>query len=280
MTRAADAIARPRRHHLRVAVLLAACLAAVLPAPAAESAPAPGRIQPGVRTYVGEGFGGRSQCTANFIFTDRDGARYIGQSAHCASTGGADETDGCRARSKPIGTKVAIEGATRPGVLAYSSWETMRRVGERDPFACAYNDFALVRIHPADHRRVNPTVPVFGGPTGLAPYSHAGDRHYSYGNSSLRPINTLDAKRGTSRGTSHDGWAITVYTTTSPGIPGDSGSGFLDSRGRAVGVLSTLNILPEPGSNTLVNLAKAIEYAERHTTLDLHLPTGWRPFSP
>jgi hypothetical protein len=266
-----------RSPRLVLAVLVVACVAALLPGASATAAPSKGAIQPGVRTYT-DG----AQCTANFVFVDRrTQARYLGQSAHCASNeSDSTATNGCAARSLPLGTPVRIEGATKPGRLVYSSWETMGRVRERDRDACAFNDFALVLIDPADHRRVNPTVPVFGGPTGLAPYSHRGDRHFSYGNSSLRPVNTLDAKRGTSQGTTNRGWATRITTTTSPGIPGDSGSGFLDSRGRAVGVLSTLNLFPGPGSNTLVNLAKAIEYAERHSDLRLHLPTGWNRFSP
>jgi hypothetical protein len=35
------------------------------------------------------------------------------------------------------------------------------------------------------------------------------------------------------------GWSHNVATVT-PGVPGDSGSAFLDANGRALGVLSTL----------------------------------------
>ena len=44
------------------------------------------------------------------------------------------------------------------------------------------------------------------------------------------------------------GWTHLVYTAT-PGIPGDSGSAFIDAQGRAFGVLSTLQIAPTVGSN-------------------------------
>ncbi|MBW3658400.1 MAG: serine protease [Actinobacteria bacterium] len=250
--------------------LLVALVAVLLPGAPADAAG--GAIRPGVE-LVTDG----AQCTANFIFTDRTGARFIGMSAHCASATDGTTPDGCRERSLPLGTEVRIDGATRPGTLAYSSWSTMRRVGERDRSTCLYNDFALVRIDPADHRRVNPTVPVFGGPTGIAARSAAGDRVYSYGNSGLRPGDRLDAKRGRSYGTTADGWATRVFTFT-PGIPGDSGSGFLDAQGRAIGVLSSLSIFPGPGDNTITNLAKALEYMERHTALRVHMPDGWRPF--
>ncbi len=45
-----------------------------------------------------------------------------------------------------------------------------------------------------------------------------------------------------------DGWSRTVYTIT-PGIPGDSGSGFLSDTGEAIGVLSTVAVLPLSLSN-------------------------------
>jgi len=100
-----------------------------------------------------------------FVFYDEADTVYLGQAAHCAGTGGSTETDGCTSGSLPLGTEVEVEGATRPGVLVYSSWLTMQERSETDPDACAYNDFALVRIDPADAGNVNPSVPFFGGPT-------------------------------------------------------------------------------------------------------------------
>ena len=43
----------------------------------------------------------------------------------------------------------------------------MQANGESDPDTCAYNDLALVKIDPADVGKVNPSVPGFGGPTGV-----------------------------------------------------------------------------------------------------------------
>ena len=65
-----------------------------------------------------------------------------------------------------------------------------------------------------------------------------------------------------------------------PGIPGDSGSGFLDSNGRAFGVLSTLAALPLPGSNGVGNLAKEIAYAQTHGVAGLTLVPGTEAFNP
>jgi hypothetical protein len=256
----------PRSPHRRLFAALAAlvlslvALLAASPTPAGAYAPADqATIHPGVQMFT-EG----AQCTANFVFSD--GADlYIGYAAHCAGLGEATDTDGCLAGTLPVGTPVEIDGASRPGTLAYSSWATMQAVGETDPNACAYNDLALVRIDPADHAAVNPSIPHWGGPTGLNTTGVAAlDRVYSYGNSSLRQgITLLSPKTGVSLGTTGGGWTHPLYTVT-PGIPGDSGSAFLDAQGRALGVLSTLAIAPTPLSNNVSDLSRTLDYMHAH----------------
>src|SRR5215216_3288283 len=150
------------------------------------------------------------QCTSNFVFQDASGT-YLGQAAHCSSTGGQTSTDGCDTGSQPLGTPVQIEGASRPGTLVYNSWLTMQQKRESDPDTCAYNDLALVRIDPADVGKVNPSVPGFGGPTGVGGASAALDDVYSYGNSSLRfGITFLSPKFGKVVSTEGGGWSRTV----------------------------------------------------------------------
>jgi hypothetical protein len=220
-----------------------------------------------------------AQCTANFVFTDAS-AVYIGQAAHCSGTGAATETNGCDAESLPLGTPVDVRGASRRGTLVYNSWIEMQANGETDPDTCQYNDFALVKLDAADdYERTNPTVPFWGGPTatntaGTAP----GDKVLSYGNSSLRAgISLLSPKEGVSVGTEAGGWNHPVYTLT-PGVPGDSGSAFLDRQGRALGVLSTLAVAPLPLSNGVSDLNKAVQYMEANTGLDVTLAPGTQPF--
>ena len=100
----------------------------------------------------------------------------------------------------------------------------------------------------------------------------------SYGNSSLRlGLRDTSPKRGVSLGDALDGWTHTVYTAT-PGIPGDSGSGVLDSRGRAIGTLSTVAVLPYPGSNGVSDLARQIAYARSHGVPGLTLVPGTERF--
>jgi hypothetical protein len=263
----------------RMAAVAATTVIAALglgaPAGAQTWAPADtATITPGSQTLT-QG----AQCTANFVFTDGAGDVLIGQSAHCAGTGASTDTNGCDAGSLPLGTPVEIEGADRPGTLVYSSWLTMQRVGERDAGACEGNDFALVRVDPADHDKVNPTVPFWGGPTGLTDTTSAGEKVLSYQNSSLRlGIEALRPKEGTSLGQSNGGWTHNVYTV-SPGVPGDSGSGFLDGDGNAFGALSVLEVLPRAGSNGVADLSRALAYAREHEGLDARLALGTEPFS-
>jgi hypothetical protein len=260
----------------RVLIAVITVVAAAI-APGAASAWAPAAtatVHPGVQTFTAGG-----QCTANFIYT-AGGNTYIGQAAHCASTGAATDTDGCLADSLPLGTPVEITGASRPGTLAYSSWLTMQAKGESNPDVCAYNDFALVRIDPADVAKVNPSVPGFGGPTGVGGPSTTGADVYSYGNSSLRfGITQLSPKRGIVVTTEGNGWSRTVYTVT-PGIPGDSGSGFLNSSGQAIGTLSTVALAPLAGSNGVADLGRELAYARANSSLaDLQVVNGTESFT-
>jgi hypothetical protein len=255
---------------LVVATAVAAGLVAAGPAAAAPTwAPADSApIHPGVQTFTDGG-----QCTANFVFYDAEDI-YIGQAAHCSGTGGSTETNGCEAGSLPIGTPVEVDGASRPGTLAYNSWITMQAQGEDDADTCQYNDLALVRLNPADHGKVNPSIPFWGGPTGITATVAANSKVLSYGNSSLRGgIEQLSPKEGISLGQDAGGWNHSVLTLT-PGIPGDSGSAFVDKRGRAFGVLSTLQILPLAGSNGVGDLSRELAYMRSHGGPNATLATG------
>ena len=182
-----------------VAALAGAATAVAEPAwaPAASA-----KIRPGNQTITDGG-----QCTSTFVFYDAANGVYIGHAAHCAGTGGATETNGCDSGSLPLGTPVEIEDASRPGTLVYSSWLAMQANGETDLDTCDYNDFALVKVDPADAPTVNPTIPFWGGPTGTATSTQAGDKVLTYGNSSLRGgVRALSPKEGASLGQDGGGW--------------------------------------------------------------------------
>jgi hypothetical protein len=252
-----------------VAGLLALAGSASAWAPASSAA-----VHPGVMTFTGG-----AQCTANFIFSD--GANtYIGQAAHCSGTGSSTDTNGCDSGSLPVGTQVDVDGASHPGTMVYNSWLTMQQLGETDPDTCQYNDLALVKLDPADAANTNPSIPYWGGPTGLGGTTAQGDKVYSYGNSSLRGgVAQLSPKTGLSLGTDSGGWNHTVYTVT-PGIPGDSGSGFLDKSGRAFGIVSTVALAPLAGSNGVGDLANELTYLHGHTSFGgVQLVNGTEAFN-
>jgi hypothetical protein len=262
------------------------CATAAVPLVAAQAPPAAAAptwapaatapIHPGVQTVTAGG-----QCTANFVFYDASNTVYIGQAAHCSGTGGATETNGCDSGSLPIGTPVQVGGASQPGTMVYNSWLAMQAAGETNPDACAFNDLALVRLNPADFGKVNPSIPFWGGPSGIDTNgTAAGENVYSYGNSSLRGgVAQLSPKQGVSLGDAGGGWSHNVYTVT-PGIPGDSGSAFLNSAGAALGVLSTVQIAPVAGSNGVGDVSREINYMSSHSSLGAQLANGTQQFNP
>jgi hypothetical protein len=262
-----------------LATLVTATCLALAAAGTAAAAPtwapaATAPIHPGVQTYTEGG-----QCTANFVFFDASDTVYLGQAAHCAGTDGNTATNGCEAATLPVGTPVEVDGASAPGTLAYSSWATMQSGGETDADTCEFNDIALIRLDPADAAKVNPSIPFWGGPTGIADTTALGDTVLSYGNSSLRlGITALSPKQGTSLGASGGGWTHEVYTV-SPGIPGDSGSAFVDAEGKAFGVLSTLQLAPKPAANGVSDLSRMLAYMQSHGGPAVTLATGTEAFT-
>jgi hypothetical protein len=229
---------------------------------------------------------------------------YIGMAAHCvgAASNSDTSTNGCDAStgSLPLGTTVyfyqGVSGGSSllglvsvsngsnghrigSGVLRYSSWVAMKRAHTTNAATCSYNDLALVEVNAAYLRLVNPTVPFFGGPTKLAALPGAGASIYTVGNSSLR---------GTERSTSgtvnsHSTWSDLV-TTSDPGVPGDSGSGYMNSAGQAVGVLSTLDcsdpLCLTGKQNGIGSLLSEVAFARTHGIATLVLTPGTAAFNP
>ena len=254
---------------------LAVCAFAAGPSAAAPTwAPADSApIHPGVQTFTNG-----AQCTANFVYYDASNV-YIGQAAHCSGTGSATSTDGCTSQSLPEGTAVDVTGASKPGTMVYNSWIRMQANGEKDPDTCAYNDLALVKLDPADAAKVNPSIPFWGGPKGIdTDGTQLKDQVESYGNSELRGgVSQLSPKDGYSLGDDGNGWSHTVYTAT-PGIPGDSGSAFLNEQGQALGILSTVAIAPVTGSNGVGDVGKELNYANSHG-VSVTLADGTKAFT-
>jgi hypothetical protein len=288
----------PMRHSSRAAGLALAALLAgtVAAAPGADStiaadpepewAPAAtATIKPGVQIRSPSG----GQCTPNFIFievgTDEDGNEVledvlIGMAAHCGGTDGNTATNGCTAGTIDLGSQFTISGATQKGTMTYNSWGEMKQAPvETRNNVCAANDFALVSVHPDDWARINPSLPFWGGPMGIAESVPVGSDLYTYGNSGLRfGIQQLSPKVQVKAASASGGWSHTTYAV-SPGVPGDSGSGHVDNQGRAFGVTSTLILLPFPGGNGISDLGRALDYARVRTGNDYRLVNGTEPFS-
>jgi hypothetical protein len=260
----------------RVAVILGTALLALGIGATTAGAWAPAdsaTVHPGIQTFT-QG----AQCTANFVFSDGTNT-YLGQAAHCSGTGGNTETNGCSAQSLPDGTQVDI-GTGHPATMVYNSWNAMKRAGETNPDVCAFNDLALLRLDAADVPNTNPSIPFWGGPTGLnSSGTQVGDTVLSYGNSELRGgVTALSPKQGKSIGDDGNGWSHDVYTVT-PGIPGDSGSAFMDASGKALGILSTVAIAPLAGSNGVGDVAKEIAWMHGHGGPGASIVNGTEPFT-
>ena len=119
-----------------------------------------------------------------------------------------------------------------------------------------------VQSSPADLGKINPSLPTFGGPTGIhtGPTS-LGDRAFTYGNSPLRGgASQLSPTEGLSVGDDGDGWSHTCYTAS----PGDSGSAVLAEDGTALGVLNTLAVAPLAASNGVGDLSRELDYLNAH----------------
>jgi hypothetical protein len=246
-------------------------------------------IRPGVQMYTAG-----AQCTANFVFYDAAGNVYVGYAAHCAGKGSSSDINGCKSPSNPVGTAVSFRKGGNlftdgtevgRGTLAYSSWLSMQRLHTSNANRCTYNDFALVRVRAADKGKVNPTVPVWGGPRTFGGTAlTAGAKLYTVGNSSLRFGSGFGSGKTGSVIARIGGGLAYQIKTGSPGIPGDSGSGFLDASGRAMGVLSTIEIGLglgiTPVSNVMGDLYQEITWARTYSGIKgLRLAAGTQPFS-
>ena len=272
------------RPTLAVAVACALIAAAVTSAPAqaarrgssfAWASAASAAVHPGIMTYTAG-----SQCTANFVFT-RGSEVLLGQAAHCAGTGAATATNGCTASTLPLGQEVQDVNGNFLGTIVYSSWVAMQNLGETDPDLCNYNDFALIRLTTEWVSQTNPSVPIYGGPTGVRTSGLAIlDDVYAIGNSSLRlGISQLSNHHGYSVQELGNGWSHQVYTVT-PGIPGDSGGPLLAGDGSAVGLLSTVGLYPLVLSNNFSDLSRVMGYARAHGMSGLYLVKGDIGFTP
>lgn len=264
---------------LRLLVLVLLVNLFALSAPAVTHAAEPtwapagtASIRPGAATLTGDAL-----CTANFVFYDGAGDVYLGQAAHCSSNADSTSLNGCINRSAPLGSRVLVAGATRPGVMVYNSWLAMQERQETDDFACRYNDFALVKLDPADRPGVNPSLQFWGGPAGTVPTSFAGSPVFGTGSDIVQGAVSPHPKRGVVLRQAGGGW-LHVVDLDRPGVPGDSGSALVDGQGRAFGVMSTFS--PRSGLNGVGDLSRMLDYMGASGFAGITLAHGTDGFNP
>lgn len=270
-----------------VGVALGVAVAAAVVAPVAANADPADGFAPAEKAAIGPGVqiatplpGGAELCTANFLYSGENGEVYLGTAAHCTAAEDAmSSVDGCKEPVLPEGTEVGItgrDGATYKGKVAYNSWVTMQAEGEKDPQVCNLNDLALIELDPADVSKANPSVPGFGGPTALDDDGTSnGEKVYSY---QPNQLSATPNKQGVSLG-QPEGPRTHVVATVPPGVPGDSGSGYLDAKGKAFGLLSSL--MAPTTTNGVADIAQALGYAAEHGSVGkVSLVPGDAPFSP
>jgi hypothetical protein len=162
------------------AVIVATAIAGAMsvPAGAGPGAPATGssstrsdlswapaataRIHPGVTVTIAD-----VTCKAGYVLTD--GRRvFLTVPASCTGVSGGEMSDGCSEAQIPATLDADIQGAKYKGKVAYSSFVQMQLHGVTANNKCTYNSLSLVRLDRRDIKRTNPSLPIVGGPTGIA----------------------------------------------------------------------------------------------------------------
>lgn len=219
--------ARPRFQRQILTVSPLANQTVTVPLMSAPGPDAADRIGPGSHLLITmDGDTSTYSCTANFVWTS-GGQSYLGAAGHCFLPANKTATHGPGNDYNPGAThvKVCISGCLFGGQLGFIVTGTLVDLG---PVAYARqsangqdvgNDFGVVRIPAGLAGYVNPSMPVWGGPTGFGGIG-LGSPVCMYGNAQgLGEIFLTKARLGI--GTSSDGSA---WHANIPSLPGDSGA--------------------------------------------------------
>jgi hypothetical protein len=194
---------------------------------------------------------GFAWCTANFVFA-RSGVNGIGTAGHCAAKDALGGYPDVTAYVVP-----PVGSGKLPGFYHIGRFVLAHNNGIGD-------DFAMIRIYPRYQSWVSPTMPVWGGPTGI--YTSLQPtlvKHFGHGaavgtggtpRAGLCPI--LNARKGT------------AFAWYGVGAPGDSGSGVEELTGKAVGNFTHIVILDGhilPGMLAGTKMKKILQIANGWT---------------
>jgi hypothetical protein len=202
-------------------------------------------VHPGVQVTIAG-----VKCVAGFVMTD--GRRvFVTVPGSCAGVDDGKPTNGCTAAQVPYGLKVAVAGARYKGRIAYSSYTQMQLRGTKSANKCANNALVLIRLDDRDIKRTNPSVPVAGGPTGVATTAPAqGDTLTAYVNDA--PTQAMAVQN------SGADWAHSVEPSSAVDAT-QLGAPVLNANGKAVGMVTLLAQI-QGGPVTVSDLAKEIAF--------------------
>jgi hypothetical protein len=191
---------------------------------------------------------GFAWCTANFVFRNSSGVHGIGTAGHCAAKDALGGYPDVTAYVVP-----PVGSGKLPGFYHIGTFVLSHNNGIGD-------DFAMIKIHPQYQSWVRPTMPVWGGPTGVYTSLHPTlVKHFGHGaavgtggtpRAGLCPI--LNARHGT------------AFAWYGVGAPGDSGSGVEALTGKAVGNFTHIVIMDGhilPGMLAGTKLTKILQIA-------------------
>ena len=223
-------------------------------------------------------------CTANFVFTDAEGNRYIGTAGHCAPVERGVHT--WAVGEGPVATHgLRIKEAVPIGrfVFAGSTLVTSAIPAPAVGFTPEW-DLALIRLDPGI--AVSPQMAHFGGPTALnadlSPepallYHYGWGVHGVNGEPEVEDCCAIEQPaHGRSALATSMGDPLLVHVIDVAG-GGDSGSPVISADGRAVGIVSSMNYADhgasldgiETGNGIYVRLGPQVAFAE--TTLGTRL---------
>ena len=223
------------------------------------------RIHPGSSVVIAG-----TPCVAGFVL--RSGHRvFLTVPASCTGVSSGKPTDGCSEAQVPGGTPVTIRGARHPGTIVYSSFTQMQLHGETRPNRCQNNSLSLILLDRRDIRRTNPSVPVLGGPTGVATSAPPrGAQLYAYIKSSTTAVATKSQASG---------WAQQMVPAASAGTS-DIGSPVLTQTGKALGMVTIVQ-QTNAGPSTVSRLDHELRYLRRtHGFHHVHLVSGTASYKP
>lgn len=223
-------------------------------------------IHPGVRVEIAD-----VACRAGFVLTD--GRRvFLTLPATCSGVSDGAVTNGCSESQVPYTLPATIQGARYPGKFVYSSFIKMQLNGTTNKTRCTYNSLSLVKLDRRDVKRTNPSLPLVGGPTGVARTAPA----FSAGLTVLlNSPTTAQATNTTNRGWAHKMIVDGQVNRLAVGSP------VLNGSGKALGMVTYIPPQGGPGETQVSDFYRVLESLRNTKGFHhVHLARGTVGFTP